>query len=262
MPLFFVGGLFGAILFPGKRVAITGGSRGLGLAIARRLACEGASLAILARDDQEIARAKFDLVKYGGLVTTWQCDVTNESDLQSVVKAIGDNLGGIDVLINNAGEIVVGPLLSMTRQDFENALSIHFWAPFSMTLAALPYLKRQNSARIANIASFGRKVAVPHLAPYCVSKFAMIGLSDSLRAELASERIKVTTVAPGLIREGKSALTITFAARFAVLFQALFPNFTGLVIKFVSFLLPGNPRTKVSRFVAAGKANRIFLLRF
>ena len=112
--------------FAGKRVVITGGSRGLGLAIARRLACEGSSLAILARDDQEIARAKFDLVKYGGLVTTWQCDVTNESDLQSVVKAIGDNLGGIDVLINNAGEIVVGPLLSMTRQDFENALSILF----------------------------------------------------------------------------------------------------------------------------------------
>jgi len=272
--------------FTGKRIVITGGSRGLGLAIARRLAREGASLAIVARDDQELARAKDDLAKFGRPVTTWRCDVRSESDVQSTIKAIGEGPGGIDVLINNAGEIVVGPLLSMTRKDFEDALEIHFWAPLSVTLAALPYLKRQNSARIANIASFGGKVAVPHLAPYCVSKFALVGLSDVLRAELANEKIHVTTVTPGLmrtgshknalfkgeyrkefawfslgaanplvsmdadraahqilraIREGKSDITVTFAARLAVILQALFPNFTGFVIKLVSRLLPKMP---------------------
>ena len=272
--------------FAGKRIVITGGSRGLGIAIARRLAREGASLAILARDDRELARAKDDLEKYGRVVTTRSCDVTSESDVQSAIKAIGDGLGGIDVLINNAGEIVVGPLSSMTPKDFEDALKIHFWAPLLVTLAALPYLKRQNSARIANIASFGGKVAVPHLGPYCVSKFALVGLSDVLRAELASDKIHVTTVAPGLmrtgshknaqfkgeyrkefawfslgaanplvsmgankaahqivnaIRNGKSDLTITFAAKLAVILQALFPNFTALVIKLVSRLLPRMP---------------------
>src|SRR5207302_7040292 len=111
--------------------------------------------------------------------------VRSESDVQSTIKAIGEGPGGIDVLINNAGEIVVGPLLSMTRKDFEDALKIHFWAPLSVTLAALPYLKRQNSARIANITSFGGKVAVPHLSPFCVSKFAMVGLFDVLIDDLA-----------------------------------------------------------------------------
>jgi hypothetical protein len=141
--LFFCRRFLWRYCFAGKRIVITGGSRGLGIAIARRLAREGASLAIVARDDQELARAKDDLAKFGRPVTTWRCDVRNESDVQSTIKAIGEGPGGIDVLINNAGEIVVGPLLSMTRKDFEDALEIHFWAPLSVTLAALPYLKRQ-----------------------------------------------------------------------------------------------------------------------
>jgi NAD(P)-dependent dehydrogenase (short-subunit alcohol dehydrogenase family) len=272
--------------FAGKRIVITGGSRGLGLAIARRLAREGASLAILARDDQELTRAKDDLKKFGVPVATWRCDVKSESDVRSTIEAIGEELGGIDVLINNAGEIVVGPLFSMTRKDFEDALQIHFWAPLSVTLAALPYLKRQNSARIANIASFGGKVAVPHLAPYCVSKFALVGFSDVLRAELASEKIQVTTVAPGLmrtgshknaffkgdyrkefawfslgaanplasinadraahqilnaIRQGKADITVTLAAKLAVILQALFPSFTAFAVKLVSRFLPRMP---------------------
>ena len=90
----------------------------------------------------------------------------------------------------------------MEREDFQNALDIHFWAPFNVTFASLPYLSKSRFARIVNIASFGGKVAVPHLAPYCVSKFALVGLSDALRAELSSKNISVTTVAPGLLRTG------------------------------------------------------------
>lgn len=272
--------------FLGKRIVITGGSRGLGLAIARRLTREGAILALIARDGEELARAKNDLEERGAVVSTWRCDVTNDSAVQSVIKTIGDSLGGIDILINNAGEIVVGPLISMTHKDFENALNIHFWSPLFVTLAALPYLKRQDSARIANIASIGGKIAVPHLGPYCVSKFALVGLSDVLRAELASEKIYVTTVTPGLmrtgshknalfkgdqrkefawfslgaanplismsadraahqivnaIRYGEPAITITLAAKLAVILQALLPNSLALVIKNVSRLLPRMP---------------------
>jgi NAD(P)-dependent dehydrogenase (short-subunit alcohol dehydrogenase family) len=84
--------------FAGKRIVITGASRGLGLAIARRLAHEGASLAILARDDHELARAKDDLARFGKSVTTLRCDVRSESDIQSAIKAAGEGLGGIDVL--------------------------------------------------------------------------------------------------------------------------------------------------------------------
>jgi NAD(P)-dependent dehydrogenase (short-subunit alcohol dehydrogenase family) len=128
--------------------------------------------------------------------------VKNESDVRSTIGEVATVLGGIDALIKNAGEIVVGPLDTMERKDFQDALDIHFWAPFNVIFASLPYLSKSRFARIVNIASFEGRVAVPHLSPYCVSKFALIGLSDALRAELASKNIFVTTVAPGLLRTG------------------------------------------------------------
>jgi len=176
--------------FADKVVVITGGSRGLGLAMARRLARENAKLAIVARDQQELLRAKIDLDKYASIVTTWVCDVKNESDVRSTIGEVATVLGGIDALIKNAGEIVVGPLDTMERKDFQDALDIHFWAPFNVIFASVPYLSKSRFARIVNIASFEGRVAVPHLSPYCVSKFALIGLSDALRAELASKYLR------------------------------------------------------------------------
>ena len=81
-------------------------------------------------------------------------------------------------------------------------MAVHFWAPYHVTMAALPHLRRRPEARVVNITSIGGKIAVPHLAPYCASKFAAVGFSDSLRSELARERIFVTTVAPGMMRTG------------------------------------------------------------
>jgi short-subunit dehydrogenase len=194
--------------FAGKVVIITGGSRGLGLALARQLAREGADLALIARDEKELQRAKTDLSDYGSIVDTWPCDLRNESQLRLTIQQIGERFGRIDVLINNAGEIVVGPLGSMSQDDFYKAMQIHFWAPLTAVFAALPFLRDRSAASIINIASFGGRVAVPHLGPYCVSKFTLAGLSDSLHAELAREHIAVTTVTPGLMRTGshKNAL--------------------------------------------------------
>jgi NAD(P)-dependent dehydrogenase (short-subunit alcohol dehydrogenase family) len=138
--------------FAGKVVVITGGSRGLGLALARRLAQENARLAVLARDHEELVRAKTDLDRYASTVTTWVCDVKNESSVRSTIDDIATALGGIDVLINNAGEIVVGPLDAMDREDFREALDIHFWAPYNVTFSSLPYLSKSRFARIVNIA--------------------------------------------------------------------------------------------------------------
>ncbi len=188
--------------FAGKVVVITGGSRGLGLALARRLVQEKARVAILARDQEELEKARRDLLAYGPPVTTWQIDVKDDQAVSSAIEKIAAALGGIDALINNAGEIVVGPLEAMNRKDFQDALDIHFWAPFNVIFASLPHLQKSTFARIANIASFGGKLAVPHLAPYCISKFALVGLSDALRSEFSSKNISITTVAPGLLRTG------------------------------------------------------------
>jgi short-subunit dehydrogenase len=90
----------------------------------------------------------------------------------------------------------------MTMEDFEEAMDIHFWAPLYATLAVLPEMKRRGWGRIVNISSIAGKVAIPHLVPYSASKFALAGLSDGLRAELAQDGILVTTVCPGLMRTG------------------------------------------------------------
>ena len=185
-----------------KVVLITGGSRGLGLVLARHVCARGGYVAIIARDPDELLRAKTDLVPRGGKVLTVECDLLDAGQIQSAVQKIIDHFGKIDVLINNAGIIEVGPLEHMTPEDFERAMRLHFWAPFALISQIVPEMRIWGGGRIVNISSVGGKVAVPHLAPYSASKFALTGLSDALRAELARDNIYVTTVAPGMMRTG------------------------------------------------------------
>jgi NAD(P)-dependent dehydrogenase (short-subunit alcohol dehydrogenase family) len=188
--------------FQDKVVLITGGSRGLGLVLARALAAKGARIAICARNEQELLRAKEDLKSKGAEVFQTICDVRNQSEVNQMVEAVRNHYGQIDVLINNAGVIQVGPLEVQTQEDFETAMAIHFWGPFYTMKAVLPEMKQRGAGRIINISSIGGKMAVPHLAPYCASKFALVGLSKAMRVELVKDNIYVTTVCPGLMRTG------------------------------------------------------------
>ncbi|HKY42301.1 MAG TPA: SDR family oxidoreductase [Pyrinomonadaceae bacterium] len=185
-----------------KTVLITGGSRGLGLVMAREFAREGARLAICARDDEELERARMDLDRFGVDVMTFKCDVRNRQEVEDMVAAVSNRFGHIDVLVNNAGVIQVGPIEVMTHEDFELAMQAHFWGPLNTILAALPSMRQRRQGRIVNITSIGGKVSVPHLVPYSASKFALVGLSKGLRAELMKDGIVVTTVCPGLMRTG------------------------------------------------------------
>ncbi|HEY0192806.1 MAG TPA: SDR family oxidoreductase, partial [Kofleriaceae bacterium] len=186
----------------GKVVVITGGSRGLGLVLARTLVERGARVAICARDLDELGRARRELEQLGGEVFSAQCDVTDRDDVLNFIAAVEDDFGAIDILINNAGVIQVGPIEHMTADDFEQALSVNLRGPLHAMLAVLPGMRRRNAGRIVNIASIGGRVAVPHLAPYSTSKFALVGLSEGMRAELIKDGIYVTTVCPGLMRTG------------------------------------------------------------
>ncbi len=191
------------IQFRDRVAVITGGSRGLGLLMARELAAEGARIAILARDPAELDLARRELAAIGGLrVLALPCDVGNEDEVRWAIDATAERFGRVDILINNAGIIQVGPLEHMTVEDFEEAMRVHFWGPLYATLAALPHLRKRETGRIVNISSIGGRIAVPHLVPYSASKFALVGLSDGLRTELAREGIYVTTVCPGLMRTG------------------------------------------------------------
>jgi NAD(P)-dependent dehydrogenase (short-subunit alcohol dehydrogenase family) len=282
-----------AYSFADKVVLITGGSRGLGLVLARQLCAEGAKVALIARDHGELTKAADELGRLGGKILPIPCDLLQREQISAALKEVVDRLGGLDVVVNNAGAIEVGPFEHMQREDFERSLSLHFWAPFNLITEAVPHLRRRKEARIVNIASIGGRVAVPHLAPYCASKFALVGLSDALRAELARNHIHVTTVTPGMMRTGSErnarfkgdhgaefswfsistalpggsiaaecaaakilsacrhglpSLTFPFTARTLIISNALFPNFTGGMMKIVNSLLPppAGPKGNVS----------------
>jgi NAD(P)-dependent dehydrogenase (short-subunit alcohol dehydrogenase family) len=187
---------------PGTTVLITGGSRGLGLLLAREFGRQGARVAVCARDPAELQRAGADLGARGITALAVPCDVSERGEVRAMVDTVVRELGTIDILVNNAGIIQVGPLETMTADDFEAAMAANFWGAVHTTLAALPVLRAAGRGRIVNIASIGGKISVPHLLPYSSSKFALVGFSEGLRAELARAGILVTTVCPGLMRTG------------------------------------------------------------
>jgi len=198
--------------FRNRHVLITGGSRGLGLVMARQLAHAGARLSICSRDPDELARAVDELADRGARVVAAECDVTDRARVREFVEVARRRNDPVDVLINNAGIIRVGPIEEMREEDFEQAMRTHFWAPLYTILEVVPEMKARRAGRIVNITSIGGKVAVPHLLPYTASKFALVGLSHGLRVELARHGVVVTTICPGLMRTG-SHLNAEFKGR-------------------------------------------------
>lgn len=194
-----------AFQFHGKTVFITGGSRGLGLVLARKLGRLGARIAICARTHDQLDRAELELRDAGIPVLSFVCDVTDRAAVGSMVGKIRSQWQRIDVVINNAGIIQMGPFDSLTPADFKSAVETHLCGPLNVVWETLPVLRDQGEGHIVNIASIGGRIAVPHLIPYCTSKFALVGFSKGLSAELAQENITVTTVCPGLMRTGSHA---------------------------------------------------------
>ena len=181
---------------------MTGGSRGLGLLLARELARHGCPLVICARDAAELDRAAGQLRAAGAEVTAIACDLTDEASPPRLVDTALERYGRLDIVISNAGIIQVGPVQAAQLSHYEDAVQTMALAPVRLALTALPVMQRQGHGRIVTIASIGGKLAVPHLLPYSTAKFAAVGFSEGLRAELGRGPVTVTTVVPGLMRTG------------------------------------------------------------
>jgi NAD(P)-dependent dehydrogenase (short-subunit alcohol dehydrogenase family) len=198
----------------GAVVVVTGGSRGLGLAIASRFA-QGAQvkLVLCSRKQEELEKARstlFTLHPQLGAqdVFVVAADLSQRAECERLIAETISHFGRIDVLVNNAGIIDVGPIESQTLELFEKTMQINFFAALYTIWAALPHMRAQTPlagsrrASIVNIASVGGKMAVPHMLPYSAAKFAMVGFSEGLHAELRGKGVRVTTVCPGLMRTG------------------------------------------------------------
>jgi short-subunit dehydrogenase len=184
-------------------VVITGGSRGLGLALAEQWMVLGAKVVLIARDKEELDNARALLRHKLGLeARVLVCDVTNQGQVEKSLSTIFKKFGKLDVLVNNAGAISAGPFESMDSEDYEDLIVVHLNAAIYSTKAALPYFKKTGKGRIINICSIGGKVPVPHMGPYCASKFALAGFSETSSIELRKYGVTVTTVYPGLMRTG------------------------------------------------------------
>ncbi len=190
-----------------KVVIITGASRGLGLALAEEFGKMGAKLVLAARDTTELDRARILLLRRGAIksaedILLFPADLRKREEAEKLVQETTKRLGQVDILINNAGIITAGPVENQTVDDFENVMNTNFFSGVHCALAVLPQMLARREGSIVNIASIGGKIAVPHMLPYTASKFAVVGFSEGLNAELRAKGIRVTTVCPGLMRTG------------------------------------------------------------
>lgn len=188
----------------GKVALITGGSRGLGLELARQLGAEGCKLILVARHEEELENAAAQLRRSSVEVKTVAADVSDQASIRMLHDRALEAFGGVDILVNNAGVISVAPVDSLERSDFEQAMSVMFWGIVNVTMEFLPEFLKSGDADIVNITSIGGKIAVPHLLPYCTAKFAATGFSEGLNVELRGRGVHVLTVTPGLMRTGSA----------------------------------------------------------
>jgi short-subunit dehydrogenase len=196
----------------GKNVIVTGGGRGLGLALAREVAARGARVGLCSRSESELDAARSELEGRRTTVATAVCDVRDQGSVDEAFALMSGRLGPPDMLINVAGIIGVGPIEALDFSDFSDAMETTFFGALRATLAVLPAMRARRQGRIVNITSLGGEVAIPHMLPYCASKFAFAGFSQGLAAEVARDGVFITTVIPGLMRTG-SPPNATFAGQ-------------------------------------------------
>jgi 3-oxoacyl-[acyl-carrier protein] reductase len=185
----------------GRAAVVTGGSRGIGYAIADALAAAGAGVAIGARTPKDVERAAAALTKQhgGSRCIAVRCDVRSQQDCEELVAAAVRELGGIDILVNNAGVGIFSPVADMSPDDWRTVIETNLNSLYYCSHAALPHLRARGTGWIINIGSLAGKNAFPRGAAYNASKFGLIGFSEALMQEVRNDGVRVSYIMPGSV---------------------------------------------------------------
>ena len=183
-----------------KVALITGGSRGIGKAVAAAFAREGAKLALCARSADELEQTVAELRGMRAEAKGWTCDVTMEASVQEFVHGAQTSFGRIDILVNNAGVMTrPAPMVELEVRKWDYTIAVNLRGPFLVTQAVLPFMLKQKSGSIINVSSTLGRGAYPNFVAYATSKWGLEGFTQTLAAELSSARIRVNSVEPGYV---------------------------------------------------------------
>ncbi|GAA0489681.1 3-ketoacyl-ACP reductase [Salinibacillus aidingensis] len=183
----------------GKKALITGGSRGIGRATALELAKEGVKLGLIARSEDSFTQIRSELNEMGATYVTAAADISQEIEVQQAVKDITEQLGTIDILINNAGVGAYGPFMDIPTETWENLMNVNVLGMVHVTKAVLPGMIDQKQGDIINISSMSGLKGTKGSSAYSASKFAVIGMSEALMQEVRPHNIRVNVFTPSLV---------------------------------------------------------------
>lgn len=180
-----------------KVIIVTGASKGIGLATSRLLAEKGAQVVLAARDPGALKKALGLIEDKGGSALDIPTDICREDAVRNLITQVKDRFGRIDVLINNAGILVYGPVTSTRVEDWDRVIDTNLKGAFLCSRAVLPIMIGQGFGQIINVVSGAGKAGFPNLALYCASKFGLVGFSKALAKEVSSTPVKISCLYPG-----------------------------------------------------------------
>jgi 3-oxoacyl-[acyl-carrier protein] reductase len=180
-----------------KVAIVTGGSRGIGKAIAIALAKKGYNIVICSRNEIELNKTKEEIEKFNIKVLAIKCDVRDSKQVKKLVSKTIEEFGRIDVLVNNAGIALKKNVIDTTEEEWDNVIDTNLKGPFIFTKEVLPFMVKQKSGCIINISSGAGKVGFAEFSAYCASKFGLIGFTESLAKEVEKYGIRAYAICPG-----------------------------------------------------------------
>jgi 3-oxoacyl-[acyl-carrier protein] reductase len=235
------------MILKGRAAIVTGGGRGIGRAIAEKLAAEGAAVLVTARSESEVAAVAEEIQKAGGRAVAVAADVSREVDCERIVRNAHESFGAIHILVNNAGTYgPVKPAEEISTSEWDEVICVNLRAPFLMSRLVLPGMYERKAGVILNITSIAGKAAFQLGSPYAASKAGLAGLTRTLAAEGARKGVRVNALSPGPVPETKMSkelgrgLAEYFHADNETLFKAM-----------VQGILQGRPQTAVEIAAAA-----------